>query len=122
MSYYKIKRDANHKVVADYLTRFGVEVVEIFDPVDLLCHRQHMTALIEIKKPDSNAIYTRKQIEFIANTRMSIAIVETGEEAFEFMKTGIGLNQKQKDALAGFLTRDLRSKWHHQLIERVLNV
>lgn len=120
MAYYKRHLDTNHKTVVTHLRGHGVEVIEILDPLDLLCHFQHFTGLIEVKKPNSSAVYTRRQIEFIANTRMPVAIVKQADEAFEFMKTGLGLSQKQKDALAGFLLRDSRGQWHHQLIERIL--
>lgn len=122
MNRYAKSRDKNHSEVADYLRRVGVDVAEIFDPVDLLCYWRGFMGLVEVKQPGSRATYTRTQLRFMALTMMPVFIAKTGEDAFEFMQTGKGLTPKQKSALASFLTREKANKWHPAAVERVLNV
>lgn len=121
MNRYAKSRDTNHKDVADYLRKVGVDVTEIFDPLDLLCHWRGFTALVEVKKPGSRATYTRTQLRYIALTPIPVFIAKTGKEAFEFMQTRKGLTPRQQDAIAAFLTRETASKWHPAAIERLLN-
>lgn len=116
---YRGKRDANHKAVADHLRAYGVEVNEVLDPLDLLCEYKGFVGFCEVKV-NGKSTYTRTQLDFIANTKIPVAIVKDGGEAMRFLKTKQGLAQKQKDALAGFLAITEGNKWHNAAIERVL--
>lgn len=122
MNWTKIKRDTNHKAVADYLRGAGVEVREIFDPVDLLCCRHSFVGLIEVKLPGSRTKYTRKQLQFIADTRMPVCIAKSGEEAYEFMRTGNGLSRAQKVSLRLLLDRNVRELYQPSVVESALAV
>lgn len=114
--------DTNHREIARELTGRGVEVVEVFQPLDLLCFWRGFIGWIEVKLPNSRAVYTRPQIKFIANTRMPVTIAQTAQDAWNFLTSGEGLSQRQKDSLAAFLVQDDRKQWHREIIERALNV
>lgn len=120
MRYHPTKQDSNHRPIVQELEARGIEVVEVFEPLDLLVFKNGFTGWIEVKVPKSRAVYTRKQIKFIAETRMPVCIAQNAPDALEFVKTGQGLTNGQKDALTQFLMRDDRKIFHREIIERTL--
>lgn len=116
-----IKRDKTHAPIRDGLIACGVEVCEIFEPVDLLCHAWNFTALIEAKVNKKDAPrYTRKQLTFIANTKMNVAFAETAEEAFEIMKYKLVLADEEKHALVLMLRKATKDRFTPKDIETAL--
>lgn len=113
------KLDANHLAVVKELRSRGVEVVEIQQPVDLLCFLNNRLLLIEVK-PEGRGTYTKLQLTFMSTTRMPVAIARTAQEAIDCLKTGVGLSQRQKDAIAGFLVRNTADKFNSEQIDRLL--
>lgn len=113
--------DKNHRPIMKELQQQGIEVVEVFKPLDMLVFRQGFTGWVEVKKPNSSSVFTRPQIVFMAATRMPVVIAHEAMDVIAFIKAGVGLSQRQKDALAAFLLKDDRKQWHHQLIERILD-
>lgn len=123
MTQYRRQRDANHKPIADELTKRGVDVDDlsaIGKFPDLLCRYRKFGGFIEIKIPGSRTTYQRLQLKWISETTWPVAIVTNAEDAMRFLETGEGLTRKQKDALAAFLVQDKADKWHPAAIERVL--
>ncbi len=103
-NYLKNKVDANQKDIVDDIRRMGGKVELLGDPVDLFGWLPgKFWGFIEVKMPGSKAKYTRIQLLWIANTQLPVAIVKSSDEAMDFLQTGHGLTQKQKDAIAGFL-------------------
>lgn len=100
------KRDNNHKAVADYLSAHGVEVIEIFNPLDLLCQYRGFVGFVEVKMDDKKELCTRKQLKFIAETRIPVAFAKSGEDALNFLQTRSGLTERQKNGITAMLRRD----------------
>lgn len=109
-----IKLDANHAGIVRELRRRGVEVVELFEPVDLFCRIGAAWAFCEIKVPGSRAAFTRAQLTWIAATRMPVIVATDADQVIERLRGGGVVGQKQKDALAAFLLREPASvrQWH----------
>lgn len=100
-------KDANHKEIADALRKQGVEVVEIMQPLDLLVRRYDIVSFVEIKRPGSNAKWTRPQLQFIASTAFNVIVATDAEAVMYFFRNHRGsVVQRQKDRLAGFLLRN----------------
>lgn len=116
-----IKKDANHDAICEELRRQGVDIVELFDPVDAVARLGDFVAFLELKIEGHESRFTRPQLHFIANTKWPIAIIKNATEGLEVMRTRATLTQNQKDALAGFLTRDKGKVWWPSKIERILN-
>lgn len=105
-------QDRNAPDIISELLKRGAEVEEIFQPLDLLASLPtKFWGLLEIKMPGSQAKWTRKQIDFISRTRLPVAIVTNADEAMLFLKTGEGLAQAGKDALAAFLIKNREKKF-----------
>lgn len=117
-----ISLDANHRSIVAELRSLGVEVVEIMEPVDILLEYRGRVMFVELKTESRNARYLRSQLTFLSQTRCPATIAKTASEAFEAVRTGIGLSQKQKDALAGFLARETANRWGPAPIEKVLGI
>lgn len=120
MSYHKQKLDANHKPIADELRRRGVEVLELLQPLDMLCQYRGFMGLVEAKIVGSRARYTRKQLQFIAGSRMSICIATDAEQAMQFLTEQRGLDQDAKDRLAYYLMKTVKPLYVPSEIEKVL--
>lgn len=118
----KNKKDGNHKQVVTDLRAQGVEVVETMEPVDTLCyHSNGNWGWVELKSSRQTEV-TRKQLTFVANTRMPVTFAQDADTVLRFLKTGVGLSQTQKDLLAGFLVRNQGDKWTYAAIERVMSM
>lgn len=105
-------QDRNAAGIIAEIRKRGVEVEEIFQPLDLLAWLPNkFWGLVEIKMPGSQAKWTRKQIEFISRTRLPVTIVTNADEAMLFLKTGEGLTQAGKDSLAAFLIKNSEKKF-----------
>jgi hypothetical protein len=119
--YRKDTKDANHDQICAHLRSHGVTVMELERPLDLLLYYRGWTGWAEIKTQDRNAEIRRGQLEFMAETPMQVAFVKSENEAWDFVKTGIGLSDAQKNRLIGFLLRDSRSRYWPAIVEKVLN-
>lgn len=115
-------RDKNHAEVRDHLRKHGVEVVEIFDPLDLLCFYRGLTALVEVKPKRRDATYTRRQMKFIAETNIPVTIAKDGEAAMEFLQTKKGLTAAQKRSLTFLLLSDPSKTFRPVAIEKALAI
>lgn len=117
-------RDANHKPIVSEMRQRGLVVEEILQPLDLLVWDPagygNAFTLMEIKMPGSRARWTRKQLEFIASTRLPVAIVTNIDEAYQAAHWQVRLTQPQKDRLAGFLIRHSDKFFQPSEIEKVL--
>ena len=122
--YTKIRdqRDGNHADIVNALRGCGIEVIETERPVDALVFNETQAGWIEIKTEARNATIRRSQLEFIAKTKMPVALVKTPDEALKFAKTMEGLSQRQKDALAVFLMKDKGKAFHPAKVEGILGL
>lgn len=120
----KIKLDANHKEVICDLRKQGVEVVEIFEPVDTVLKLGDHVCFCEIKIEGSDGQFSRKQLEFMAVTRMPVIIARNAAEAMRLLTARESLSPQQKDALAAFLAREKPTVklWRPGTIKKVLAV
>ncbi len=116
-------KDKNHNEIVDELRKSGFEVIETERPVDILIYKNKWSGWIEIKFPSrSDTKIRRSQVIHMATTRMPVAFATTPQEAFEFGRTGIGLSNKQKDALAGLLVRSKAKNFTPRMIDDVLGI
>jgi hypothetical protein len=116
----KQSRDANHSEIVQHLQRNGIEVIETFQPLDILIYKSGIAGWIEIKTESRNAGIRRSQIKFMAETKMPVAFVKTPAEAYRFASTFEGLTAKEKANLAEFLKHATNEKYYPATIERVL--
>ena len=101
------RQDKNHNAVRDYLRKHGVEVIEIFNPLDLLVYHQGFTALVEVKdETDNKQVYTDVQIKFISEHRLPIIFATGEEQSLNAIKQRQIVTERQKQALAGMLLRN----------------
>jgi hypothetical protein len=103
VSYLKNKRDGNNKKVVDWLRDHGCQVDQFKEPLDLLVWRHGSVAWVEVKMPGSQAKFTRKQLEYIADTKHNVVIATSPEEALGSMREKRWLSQRQKDGLSAML-------------------
>jgi hypothetical protein len=106
----KVKLDANHAEITDYLRdhRFLVEDFSASGgKVDLFVSNRELSAFgfLEIKVETSRARYTKAQLKWVSGTPFNIAFVKNKEQALEFALNPRekGLTQAQKDRLSGLL-------------------
>lgn len=105
MRFHPNKRDANHSTIVEHLEKHGAEVVEIFEPLDLLVSYHGFVGMIEVKVPTKRELTTRKQLKFIVSTRFPVAFAKDEAEAMSFLKTRTGLTHRQKDNLLAMMLR-----------------
>jgi len=120
--YQKGNSDQNHIPIRNHLKAHGVEVEDILKPLDLLCELHGYVSFIEVKRDDDRRHYTRKQLEFIANTRFNVAFARTGDEALYAMKTRTSLTQTQKDGIAGLLLRNAKTDFKVSDLREILTL
>lgn len=83
------RKDANHKDIADALTRAGCSVLDLSRHgsgcPDVLVYspRLHAYCLVEIKVPGKKQDLTPKQIEFHQRWRGPVVVVESVDEALK---------------------------------------
>lgn len=115
-----VKLDANHVQVCTEARQQGVDVVELLQPLDTVCHLAGYVSFVEIKG-SKRTVFTRDQLDFISKTKFPVALVRSSAELVEAMKERKCLTQKDKDAIAGFLATNELKLWHGEMIERLLN-
>jgi hypothetical protein len=115
-----VKLDANHTQVCTEARQQGIDVVELLQPLDTVCHLAGYVSFVEIKG-DKSTHFTRPQLKFMSETRFPVVIVRTASELVEAMRTRICLSKMQKDALAGFLAVNKADKWNGEQVTRLLN-
>jgi len=124
MSKYARKIDGNHNEVVDYLESNGVAVLDcsrMGEIPDLLCqYRNEVAAFLEVKMPGSQAKWTRSQLLWLSNTRFSVGIVKSGENALETLVNRIFLSRRQKDSIASMLIMDKRDNYTPAMVEKHL--
>lgn len=119
------RKDANHKDAKDYLLAHGVEVVD-FSNVgtvpDLLCNFRGFIGWVEMKV-GAKGVFYRRQLEFISETNMPVAICNDKYEAMGFLEKGTGLSKAEKNAIAVLLLRSDKNKFTaKQLQEAIKNI
>lgn len=120
------KQDKGHKGIVEHLEKFGVAVYDMAKVgagiPDLLVY-MHELAFLELKET-SKAQVTRPQIAFLSECKAPVGIATTPEEALRFAlePRKFGLNQAQKDKLAGLLVKDQRKKFEATEISRILEI
>lgn len=121
---YAQKRDANHAPIVEHLEAHGCEVRDCSRegtiPDLLVRYKTECPAFIEIKRPGSQAKWTRDQLQFIANTRFDVAVAKDGNAALYAMKERQFLTRQQKDKLAGYLIQVEKDIYTPKEIERVI--
>ena len=107
---HKKKTDVNQSEIVKYLRAFGVWVEVVSGAgrlTDLIVYKSE-PAFLEVKVEGSKAVYTKIQLQFIADCKPPVGIVKTKEDALAFASNprGLGLSQKQKDGLTGLILRN----------------
>lgn len=121
-AYYKNKRDTSHKQIAAELRQRGVEVIEILQPLDILAAYRGYVSFIEVKMPKKDAPrFTRRQLDFIAGSRVPMCFAVTSDEAFESLRTQQGLTSRQRQGIERMLLREDKKLFTANDIERAMN-
>lgn len=122
----KVKLDANHKEICDFLKQHWIEVVDLSSagelPDLLIRNRGAEVGFLEIKVEGSKAKWTRTQLQFIANTKLNVQIAKTPSEALHYAQNIYhnSLLDGQKNKLAGFLATNADKFFQPSVIEKVL--
>lgn len=116
-----IKLDKNHKTVITDLEKQGIEVIPIFEPVDvILLDRDGYVALCEIKIEGNDGQFQRSQLEFFCTAKLPVFVARNAPEAVEKLKTRYRISLRAKDELAALLIRNPAKLFRPGPIHRIL--
>lgn len=119
---YARRQDKNHALLRDYLRRQGVEVLEIFEPLDLLVKYRDFVGFVEVKDDsEKKQAYTAKQLKFIAETRFPVIFATNDAQAFQAVKDRQTVTERQKQAISGLLLRKPQKTYWAKDIREILS-
>ena len=103
------------------LEAFGYEVSRA-EKVDLVVFDKQCSGMwLEVKMGNDDDRYMRNQLMTAAFSRLPFAFVTTPAEAVEYAKKGIGISEKQKNAIALALAAEPnRTDWTPAMMRRIL--
>ena len=125
--HHRQHRDGNHAEIVKHLRSKGVEVIECFQPLDLLVYNQNKAALwLEIKTGSRSQNFTRKQLDFISLTTMTVHCITTKAEAVEAARHPLRpltrITEQMKLRLVLWLLRNPDKQYFNvKEVEKILN-
>lgn len=119
------KIDANQPAIVDALEAHGFMVHQLGYPVDLLVvdRKTRWAMWAEVKMGTASDKYYANQLHTAAFCPLPFQFVTNPDEAVKYAKQGIGISQKQKDAIAVALTGDpQRKEWTSAMMRKILSL
>lgn len=119
------KIDANQPAIVDALEAHGFMVHQLGYPVDLLVvdRKTRWAMWAEVKMGTASDKYYANQLHTAAFCPLPFAFVTTPAEAVEYAKKGIGISEKQKNAIALALAAEPnRTDWTPAMMRRILSL
>ena len=121
--YHHTKLDANHLAIADHLREQGIEVENMAGSgrvPDMVCYHDGAMCWLEVKVDVASSRWTQKQLWFIAQTKMPVAVAKTKEQALEYVTKRRYVTQKQKDTIAVLLMKYPKDLYQAKDIDKIL--